>query len=180
MAPFEDIYVRRCISPVGWFDVGKSSLRGPEIIYEAIEKVRIVRDRLKTAYSLQKSYANNRRRDLECEIGYHVYLKISPIKGLMRFVRKEKLSPRYVGPYEILQRIGKVDYELKLPNELASVHPVFHVCMLKKCIGDPVSILPIDGLGVDENLSYEDVSIDILDRHVKKYRNKEVASLKVQ
>ena len=74
------------------------------------------------------------------------------MKGVMRFGRKGKLSPRYVGPYAILQKIGKVAYELKLPSELASVHPFFHVSMFNKCIGDPVSILPIEGLGVDENL----------------------------
>ncbi|KAK4712763.1 hypothetical protein R3W88_018670 [Solanum pinnatisectum] len=97
----------------------------------------------------------------------------------MRFGRKGKLSPRYVGPYEILKHIGNVAYELNLPSELASVHPVFHVSMLKKCIGDPVSILPLEGLGVDENLSYEEVPVEILDRQVKRLRNKEVVSVEV-
>ncbi|XP_069150485.1 uncharacterized protein [Solanum lycopersicum] len=106
-------------------------------------------------------------------------VEISPMKGVMRFARKGKLSPQYVGPYEVLQRVGKVAYELKLPNELALVHLVFHVSMLKKCIGDPMYILPIEGLGVDENLSYEEVSVEILDRQVKKLRNKEVGSIKV-
>ena len=84
-----------------------------------------------------------------------------------------------MGPYEILQRVGKVAYELKLPNELASVHPVFHVSMLKKCIGDPERILPIEGLGVKDNLSYEDFPIQILESQVKRLRNKEVVSVKV-
>ena len=96
----------------------------------------------------------------------------------MRFSKKGKLSPPYVGPYEVLKRIGKVAYELKLPSELASVHLVFHVSMLMKCIGDPVSILPIEGLGVDKNLFYEEVLVEILDRQVEKLRNKEVASVK--
>ena len=148
------------------------------LIYESIEKVWITRDRLKTAYSWKKLYADNRRRDLEFEIGDHFYLMISPIKGVMRFCRKGKLIPRYVGPYEVLQRVGKVAYELKLPNELVSLHPVFHVSMLKKCIGDQIYILPIEGLGVDENLSYEEIPIEILDCQIKKLRNKEVASVK--
>ena len=97
----------------------------------------------------------------------------------MRFSKKGKLSPRYVGLFEVLRRIGKVAYELKLPSELASIHPVFHISLLKKCIGDPISILPIEGLGVDENLSYEEVPVEILDFQVKKCRNKEVASVKV-
>ncbi|WMV29676.1 hypothetical protein MTR67_023061 [Solanum verrucosum] len=101
------------------------------------------------------------------------------MKGEMRFGKKGKLSPRYVGSYQIVKRIGKVAYELDLPNELASVHLVFHVSMLKKCIGDSVSIIYLEGLGVYESLSYEEAPVEILDRQVKKLRNKEVASVKV-
>ncbi|WMV41498.1 hypothetical protein MTR67_034883 [Solanum verrucosum] len=105
--------------------------------------------------------------------------KISPMKGVVRFGKKGKLSSRYVDPYQILRRAGKVAYELDLLNELASVHPVFHVSMLKKCVGDSTSIVPLEGLGVKENLSYEEVPIEILDRQVKKLKNKEVAYVKV-
>ncbi|KAK4729768.1 hypothetical protein R3W88_022756 [Solanum pinnatisectum] len=97
----------------------------------------------------------------------------------MRFGKKGKLSPRFVGPYQILRLVGNVAYELDLPNELALVHLVFHVSMLKKFVGDPTYIVPIEGLGLKENLSYEEVPIEILDRQVKKLRNKEVASVKV-
>ena len=93
--------------------------------------------------------------------------------------KKAKMSPRYLYPYEIFQWDGKVAYELKLPSELSSVHPVFHVSMLKKCIGDPKPILPIDGLGVKDKISYEDVPVQILCREVRKLENKEVASIKV-
>lgn len=98
---------------------------------------------------------------------------------MVGFGKKGMLSPRYVGPYEILRMVGKVSYELRLPSELASVHPVFHVSMLKKCIGDPNSILLIESLGVQENLSYEEVLVEILSRQVRTLRNKEVASVKV-
>ena len=138
-----------------------------------------IRDRLKTTYSRQKSYADNSRRDIEFEICEHVYLNISPMKGVIRVSRKGKLTPRYVGPYEVLQHVRKVAYELKLPSELTSVYPVFHVSILKKCIGNPMYILPIEGLWVDENLFYEKDPIEILDRLVKKLRNKEVSSVKV-
>ncbi|WMV25117.1 hypothetical protein MTR67_018502 [Solanum verrucosum] len=100
------------------------------------------------------------------------------MKGVMRFGKKGKLSPRYVGQYQILRRI-KVAYELDLPNELASVHPIFHVPMLKKCVGDPTSIILLEGLRVDESLSYEEIPVNILDRQVKKLRNNEVPSVKV-
>ena len=101
------------------------------------------------------------------------------MKGVIRSGKKGKLSPRYVGVYEILQRVGKVAYELKLPSVLTTIHRVFHVFVLKKCIGDLESILPIEGLGVKNNLSYEEVPVQILDRQVKKLRNKEVVSVNV-
>ncbi|XP_069152661.1 uncharacterized protein [Solanum lycopersicum] len=116
---------------------------------------------------------------LEFIVGDQVYLKISPMKGVMRFCRKEKLSPWYVGPYEILLRVGEVAYDLALLAEVAYVHPVFHVIMLKKCLGDPASILRIEGLGVGEDLFYEEVPRDILDTQVKRLRNKEIAKVKV-
>ncbi|XP_069147119.1 uncharacterized protein [Solanum lycopersicum] len=179
MAPCEALYGRRCRSPIGWFDVGEPSLLGPYLIYKTLENVHIIRNRLEMAYSRQKTYVDNRRKDMEFLEGDKVYLKISPMKRVVRFVKEGKLSPRYVGPYEILKRVGKVAYELKLPNEFASVHPVFHVSMLKKCIGDPESIIPIVGVSVKDNLFHEEVSIQILDRQIKKLRNKEVVSVKV-
>ena len=122
MAPYEALYGRRCRrrSPIGWFKVGEPSLLGLDFDYKILEKVHIIRNRLQMAYHRQKSYDNHRRRDLEFEEGDKVYLKISPMKEVVRFSKKGKLSPRYVGPYEILQRVGKVAYELKLPSELSS------------------------------------------------------------
>ena len=101
-----------------------------------------------------------------------VYLKISLMKGVISFVKKGKLSPRYLGPYKILKRVGEVEYDLKFPIELAPVHPMFLVSMIKKCIGDLVLIHPLEGLGVKEDLSYEVVLIENLDLQVYKLRNK--------
>ena len=115
------------------------------MVSEALEKVHVIRDRLRTAQSQKKSHVDNRKRDFEFKVGDLVYLKISPMKRVMRFGKKGKLSPRDVGLYEILKRVESDVYELKLPNELAMIHPVFHVSLLKKCIGDPVSILPLEG-----------------------------------
>ena len=139
----------------------------------------MIRDRLTTAYNWQKSYEDNKKLPLEFDVGYQVYLKISLIKGMMRFGRKRKLSLRYVGPYEILQRVGEVAYELSLRVELACVHLVFHLSMLNKCLGYPTSILPVEGLGVDEDLSYEELPVHILDKQAKRLRNKEIATVKV-
>ncbi|WMV08811.1 hypothetical protein MTR67_002196 [Solanum verrucosum] len=101
------------------------------------------------------------------------------MKGVMSFGKKGKLSPRYVGPYQVLRRVGRVSYELDLPNDLATVHPVFHVSMLKNCVGDPTSIVSLEGLGVDKSLSYEEVPFEILHRQVNGLRNKEIASVKL-
>ncbi|WMV18233.1 hypothetical protein MTR67_011618, partial [Solanum verrucosum] len=120
-----------------------------------------------------------RRRELEFQVDDWVFLKVSPMKEVMRFGKKGKLSPSYVGPYRILKRIGKVAYELELPVDLAAVHPVFHISLLKKCVGDPASIVPLESVAVKDSLSYEDVPVEILDRQVRRLRNKEVTSVKV-
>ncbi|KAH0661672.1 hypothetical protein KY284_026603 [Solanum tuberosum] len=108
-----------------------------------------------------------------------VFLKVSPMKGVMRFGKKGKVSPRYIGPYKIIRRIGQVVYELELPQELSIVHLVFHVSMLRKCVGDPSRVTPIEDVHVTRDLTYEEVPIVILDRQVRKLRNKEVAFVKV-
>ncbi|WMV37755.1 hypothetical protein MTR67_031140 [Solanum verrucosum] len=126
-------------------------------------------------------------KDYDMSVHYHpefqvddwIFLKMSPMKGVMRFGKKGKLSPRYVGPYRILKRIGKVAYELELPADLAVVHPVFYISLLKKCVGDPASIVPLESVAVKDSLSYEDVPVEILDRQIRRLRNKEVASVKV-
>ncbi|WMV31865.1 hypothetical protein MTR67_025250 [Solanum verrucosum] len=179
MAPYEALYGRRCRSPIGWFEVGEAQLIGPDLVHQAMEKVKVIQERLKTAQSRQKSYTDVRRRALEFEIDDWVYLKVSPMKGVMRFGKKGKLNPRYIGPYRIAKRIGNVAYELELPQELAAVHPVFHISMLKKCIGDPSLILPTESIKIKDNLSYEEVPVQILDRQVRRLRTKDVASVKV-
>jgi len=179
MAPYEALYGRRCRSPVGWFEVGETELYGPDLIHQAIEKVKVIQERLRMAQSRQKSYSDVRRCDLEFEVGDWVFLKISPMKGVMRFGKKGKLSPRYIGPYKILRQIGQVAYELELPSELEFVHPVFHVSMLRKCIGDPSRVVPIKDVQVTKDLSYDEVPVAILDRQVRKLRTKDVASVKV-
>ncbi|WMV07931.1 hypothetical protein MTR67_001316 [Solanum verrucosum] len=105
MTPFEALYGTRCGSPIGWFEVGEVTYIGPELVHEVMENVRLICERLKTAKSRQKSYDNVRRRELEFEFDDWVYFKISPMKGAMRFGKKGKLSPRYVGTYQICPMI---------------------------------------------------------------------------
>ena len=140
----------------------------------------MIRQRLETAQSRQKSYADKRRRLLEFQVGDAVFLKVAPLKGVMRFGKKGKLSPRFIGPFEILERVGKVAYKLALSLDLASVHNIFHVSMLKKYISDPFHILRQEPIEVHEDLTYEEKPIKIIDRQEKKLRNKVIPLVKVQ
>ncbi|XP_075103258.1 uncharacterized protein LOC142177970 [Nicotiana tabacum] len=161
------------------FKVGEAELLGPDLVYQAMDKVNLIQRHLKTAQSRQKSYSDMRRRDLEFQVDDWVFLKVSPMKGVMRFGKKGKLSPQYIGPYRILRRVGQVAYELELPQELAVVHLVFHVSMLKKLMGDPSFAVPTEVIGVKDGLSYEEIPVAILDRQIRKLRTKEIASVKV-
>ncbi|KAL6125247.1 hypothetical protein ACLB2K_073306 [Fragaria x ananassa] len=117
--------------------VGKKYTLDKLAVLYANEKIKVVRDRLKAAQSRQKSYADIRRKDLEFQVGDWVFLKLSPWKGVVRFGKRGKLSPRYIGPYEIIVRVGSLAYRLALPSELSRIHNVFHVSMLRKYIADP-------------------------------------------
>ena len=118
MAPFEALYGSKCRILVCWDEVGERKLVGPELVQITLEKVKIVRDNLKKARDRQKSYAENCHIDLQFEIGDQVFLKISPWKVVLRFRKRGKLSPRFIGPYEIVSKVGRVAYNLKLPPEL--------------------------------------------------------------
>ena len=123
----------------------------------------MIRERLKTVQSRQKSYTDVRRRDVEFEVSDLVYLKISPMRGVKRFRKKGKLSPHYVGPCKILSRVGKVAYEVELPSELFFVHPIFHVSMLRKHITNVVVVDSSVSADIQENLSFDESPVEILD-----------------
>ncbi|XP_059306316.1 uncharacterized protein LOC132057727 [Lycium ferocissimum] len=180
MAPFEALYGRRCRSPVGWFDGFEARPWSTDLLRESLDRVRVIQAKLLAAQSRQKMYADRKVRDLEFAIGDQVLLKVSPMKGVMRFGKKGKLSPRYIGPFKIIGRMGDVAYELALLQGLAGVHPIFHVSMLKKYHADGTYIVRWDSILLDENLTYEEEPIAILDRQVRKLRSKEIASMKVQ
>jgi hypothetical protein len=180
MAPYEALYGRPCRSPSCWNEVGEKSLLGPQQVQDCAEKVALIRKRLLMAQSRQKSYADRRRRDLNFEVGENVFLKVSPLKGIMRFGVKRKLSPTYIGPFEILERVGPVAYRLALPPTYASVHNVFHVSMLRKYVHDPSHVLKVDTPEVKIDLSFDEKAIAILDRRVQKLRNKTIPLVLVQ
>ncbi|XP_070057036.1 uncharacterized protein [Nicotiana tomentosiformis] len=133
---------------------------------DALDKVKVIQDRLRTTQSIQKSYANKMVRDVAYMVEERVLLRVSPVKGAMRFGKKGKLSPRYIGPFEVLQRIGEVAYKLALPPNLLSVHPMFHVCMLRKYVGYQSHVLDSTMVQLDSDLTYDVEPVTILDRQV--------------
>ena len=134
---------------------------------------------MRTAKSRQKNYADVRRRSLEFEIGDPVFLKVTPMKDVLRFGRKGKLSPKFIGPFEILERVGPVAYKLALPQAHSGVHDVFHVLMLRKYITDPIHEIDYEPLQLNEDLSFEEKLVKILAREVKTLRNRNIAFVKV-
>ena len=136
MAPCEALYGRPCRSPICWTKVGESSITGLDLVRDTLEKVSLIRQHLLMAQSQQKSYADVRRRPLEFEVGDHVFLKVMPKRGVVRFGKHGKLSPRFIRPFEILEMVGTVAYRLALPPSMSGVHEVFHVSMLRRYTPD--------------------------------------------
>jgi hypothetical protein len=180
MTPFEALYGRKCRTPLYWNQTGESQVFGPDIIQKVEKQVQIVRDNLKTTQSRQKSYVDNRRRELTFEVRDFVYLKVSPMRGMRRFKVKGKLSSRYIGPFKILERKGEVAYQLELPDSLSDVHDVFHVLQLKKCLRVPEEQLAMEELNVNEDLTYSEYPIRILETSRRITRSKVINMCKVQ
>ncbi|XP_073057332.1 uncharacterized protein [Primulina eburnea] len=166
------LYGRKCRSPLYWEEVGERKMLGPELVQQTADVVALIQERMKTAQSRQKNYADVRRRPLIFEVGDHVFIKIAPLKEVMRFGKKGKLSPRYIGPFEILDKIEDRAYRLALPQILDRVHNIFHVSMLRKYLSNPSHVIRYESLDLLPNLSYEEVPVQILDRKVKVLRTK--------
>ena len=143
MAPYEALYGRRCRTPMCLIELNEHKVIGPDIVKDIEAKVQVIRQRLKAASDRQNSYVDLKRKDIEYEVGDKVFLKVSPWRKVLRFGKKGKLSPRFIGPYEVLERIGPMAYQLALPSELAKLHDVFHVSMLRKYRSDGSHILPM-------------------------------------
>ena len=174
MAPFEALYSRKCRTPVCWDEIGERRLIGLELVQITLDKIQMVRDRLKIAKDSDKC-----RRDLQFKVDDRVFLKVSPWKGVFRFGRRGKLRPIYIGPYEIIARVGPVAYRLDLPLELSKVHNVFHVSMLRKYIPDPSHVLRDQPVELKDNLTYKEQLMQIVDCREQILRNKVIALVKV-
>ena len=174
MPPYEALYGRKCRSPLYWDEVGERRVLGPELVQQTQEKVDLIRQRLVAAQDRQRKYADQNIIDMEFTTGDLVLLKVSPWKGVMRFGKKGKLSPRFIGPFEILKRVGKVAYELTLPPNLQHIHNVFHVSMLIKYHPDASHIIEYEPMEIQTDLSYEEQLVEIIDRKEQILRNKTI------
>ena len=180
MAPYEALYGRKCRTPICQDEVGERKLFGPELVQDTNEKIQLIQDRLKVAQDRHKSYADKRRRELEFEVGNRVFIWISPWKGVLRVGKCGKLSPRCIGPYEIIERISLLAYRLALPPELSRIHDVFHVSMLQKYIYDPSYVLLKQPIQLNEDLTYEEEPVEILEEKHQVLCSKTIPLVKVQ
>ncbi|XP_016752779.1 uncharacterized protein [Gossypium hirsutum] len=179
MAPYEALYGCKRRTPLCWTELGERRILGLELIFETENNIRLIRDRLKAASDKQNSYTDLKRREIEYSMGDYVFLKVSPWKKVLRFSRKGKLIPRFIGPYRILKRVGPVVYQLELPPELDHIHDVFHVSMLRSYRFDPTHIVPVEEIKVRLDLTFEEELVQLLDRDVKVLRRKSIPLVKV-
>ena len=179
MAPYKALYGRKCRTPLCWTELSEKQIIGPDLIQETEEKVKVVRERLKVAMDRHKSYADMKRKDIRYEIGEKAFLKVSPRKKVMRFRKKGKLSPRFIGPYKMIEKVGSMAYRLALPPELKKIHNVFHVSMLRRYMSDPSHVVSSEMIEFKTEFTYEEEPIEILAREVKELRKKRIPLVKV-
>ena len=162
-----------------WTEVGESSITCPDLIGDTYEKVSLIGQHLLTAQSRQKRYASVRRRPLEFEVSDHVSLKVIPKRGVVRFGKHEKLSPRFIGPFEILERVGTVVYWLALSPSMSGVHEVFRVSILRKYTPDPAHVVDWGQIENDTDGTFEEGPVCIVDSRDRVLRRKTVRLVRV-
>nr|GEX84478.1 putative reverse transcriptase domain-containing protein [Tanacetum cinerariifolium] len=178
--PFEALYGQKCCSPVCWTEVREAQILGPELIQETTGKIVQIKQRMQVARDRQKSYADLKHKPMKFQVGDKVRLKVSPWKGVVRFVKRGKLNPRYVRPFKVLERVRDVAYKLDLPEEMSKVHNTFHVSNLKKCHTDEPLAVPLNGLHFDDKLHFVEEPVVIMDCEVKRLKQSRIPLVKVR
>ncbi|GJS37230.1 putative reverse transcriptase domain-containing protein [Tanacetum coccineum] len=174
------LYGRKCRSPICWAEVVDSQLTRPDIIHETIEKIVQIKSRIQAARDREKRYVDVRRKPLEFQVGDNVMLKVSPWKRVIRFGKRGKLNPRYIGPFKIIAKVGTVAYQLELPEQLSRVYSTFHVLNLKKCMSGETLDIPLDEIQIDDKLYFIEEPVEIMDREVKRLKQGRIPIVKVR
>jgi hypothetical protein len=164
MSPFEALYGWPCHTPLSWSESGERVIFGPDIVTEVEEKVKQIQANILTVQSRQKTYIDKRHHPLEFEVGGHVYLRVSPIKGVHRFGIKRKLASRYIGLYPIIDKYGPLSYQVELPSKLSGVHNVFYISQLNRCLKPPTDVVIEDTIPLKLDLTYKAYPTKILDQ----------------
>ncbi|GJS19094.1 putative reverse transcriptase domain-containing protein [Tanacetum coccineum] len=151
-----------------------------EDMLETTEKIVLIKQRIQASQDRQKSYADLKRKPMEFQIGDMVMLKVSPWKGVVRFIKQGKLNPRYVRPFRVLAKFGKVTYKLELPYELSRVHHTFHVSNLKKCYTDEPLVMLLEGIHVDDKLQFMEEPVEIMEQEIKRFKRSRIPLVKVR
>nr|GEX58217.1 putative reverse transcriptase domain-containing protein [Tanacetum cinerariifolium] len=179
-SPFETLYSQKCQSPVCWAEVGDAKLTGLELIHETTKKIVKIKQRIQAARDRQKIYADVRHKPLEFQVSDRVMLKVSPCKGVVRFGKRGKLNPRYIGPFKVLAKVGTVAYRLELLEQLSRVHSMFHMSNLKKCLSDEPLAISLDEVHIDDKLCFVEEPVEVMDRKVKRLKQSRIPIIKVR
>ncbi len=179
MAPYKALYGRKCCTPLYWTELKENQIYEVDLVKEIEEKVKVIRYCLKAASERQKSYADLKRKEIEYQVCDKVFLKVSLWKKIFRFGKKGKLSPRFIRPFEVTERIGPLVYRLVLPTELEKIHNVFHVSMLRCYLLDQSHVISPTEVEIQPDMTYVEESVKILDKEIKQLRNKSIALVKV-
>ena len=181
MAPYEDLYGRKCRTPLCWTELNEKKVIGLDLIQETEEKVKMIRERLIVANDRQKSCADMKKKKIFVMRSgkKFFFFKVSPWKKVMRFGEKGKLNPRFISPYEVIEKVGPVAYRLALPPDLEKIHNAFHVSMLWRYRSDPSHVVSKETIELRPDLTYEEEPVEILAQQVKELRNKKIPLVKV-
>jgi hypothetical protein len=164
MSPFDALYERPCRTPLSWSESGKRVIFAPNIVTGPKKKVKQIQANILATQSCQKSYADKRRSPLKFEVGDHVYLRVSLMKVVRRFGIEEKLAPRYIGSYPIIDKYGSTSYQVELLAKLSGVHNVFHVSQLNRCLKPPIDVIIESAITLKPDLTYKAYPTKILDQ----------------
>ncbi|XP_050889644.1 uncharacterized protein LOC127094928 [Lathyrus oleraceus] len=179
MASYEALYGRKYRTPLCWYEVRENKILGSKFVPQTTDQVKLIREKMKAAHDRQKSYSDKRIIPLEFEAGNHVFIRVTPRAGFARVIKTRKLTPRFIGPFQILRQIGPITYHITLLPNLPNLHDIFHVSQPRKYYPDPSHVIEPEIVELRDNLEYEALPFKILDHRIKELRGKQIPLVRV-